>query len=261
MFVDFARQRSPVAFSSMSDNEVLEQLSPSIAHDMAGADGDVFTFAKDMAAFELAWGGAIMAEVYSITAMVLPSRGGDKKSSWGTYSMPGAQAPLQKRQQVKSEKPLEPEPEKTSTAMGSVESSTAPMTSLKSSNQTGPLPGILPACFSSKSSCESTTNNCTGHGSCTLAYTNKDADSDSGAPCYQCACKATVEGEGEKTKTTYWSGPACQKQDVSTAFWLLALFTVGLIGLIGFAVGNLVTMGAEELPSVIGAGVSGPVKR
>ncbi|GAB7363859.1 hypothetical protein MBLNU230_g4423t1 [Neophaeotheca triangularis] len=261
LFVDFARQRLPAAFSSMSDDQVKEQLSPSISHPMTVIDGDMFVIAKDMDAFEQAWSTAVLSKSYSVTALLLPTHGGDKKSSWGTYSMPNAEAMLRKRQQSSTEKPLEPEPETSSTAMGSVESSTAPVTSFKSSNQSEPLPGILPACFSSKSSCESTTNNCTGHGSCSLAYTNKDVDSDSGIPCYQCACKASVEGSDEKRKTTYWSGPACQKQDVSTAFWLLALFTVGLIGLISFAVGNLVSMGSEELPSVIGAGVGGPTAK
>ena len=44
-------------------------------------------------------------------------------------------------------------------------------------------------------------------------------------------------------------------------FWLLALFSVGMVGLVSFAVGQVMGMGGEELPSVIGAGVSGPVAR
>ena len=43
--------------------------------------------------------------------------------------------------------------------------------------------------------------------------------------------------------TTYWGGPACQKKDVSVQFWLLALFTVALVGLISFAVGQVWSMG------------------
>lgn len=62
-------------------------------------------------------------------------------------------------------------------------------------------------------------------------------------------------------KTTYWAGSACQKRDVSVEFWLLALFTVAMVGVVGFAVGSIWGMGEEQLPSVIGAGVSGPVRR
>jgi hypothetical protein len=34
-----------------------------------------------------------------------------------------------------------------------------------------------------------------------------------------------------------------------------------MVFLVSFAVGSVMSMGSEELPSVIGAGVSGPVKR
>ena len=61
--------------------------------------------------------------------------------------------------------------------------------------------------------------------------------------------------------TTVWAGPACQKKDISMEFWLIALFTVGLVSAVTFAVGNLWSMGEQELPSVIGAGVSGPTAR
>ena len=44
-------------------------------------------------------------------------------------------------------------------------------------------------------------------------------------------------------------------------FWLIALFSVGMVGLVSFAIGQIMTMGGEELPSVIGAGVSGPAPR
>ena len=64
-----------------------------------------------------------------------------------------------------------------------------------------------------------------------------------------------------KESTTYWGGPACQKKDVSVEFWMIALFSVAMVGLISFAVGSVWSMGDDELPSVIGAGVSGPVAR
>jgi len=58
-------------------------------------------------------------------------------------------------------------------------------------------------------------------------------------------------------KTTRWTGPACQKKDVSFEFWLLASVTVGLLSVIAWGIGLLMQMGGQELPSVIGAGVAG----
>ena len=162
-------------------------------------------------------------------------------AEWGTYSMP----PHLKRE----EKPLEQGPPQP------VASTTKPNTLLA----TSPLPGILPACYPSESTCNTLTRNCTGHGKCALKYI--DTSPEPKKPCYACACSPTVREKDGKTQTTYWGGPACQKRDVSMQFWLLALFSVGMVGLVSFAVGQVMGMGAEELPSVIGAGVSGPVAR
>lgn len=128
---------------------------------------------------------------------------------------------------------------------------------------TSPLPGILPACFPSLSACNSATRNCTGHGECSLAYKDSTAGDESpNRRCYACTCSPTkVEGSDGKTSTQYWGGPACQKKDISVQFWMIVLFTVGLVGLVSFAIGQVWSMGDEELPSVIGAGVSGPVAR
>lgn len=164
----------------------------------------------------------------------------DDKSQWASgYSMPNAQT-LAKRQDT---------------------TSFSTLVTRQDNSQNSPLPGILPACYTSQSDCESTTRNCTGHGSCKLLYTDKSHGDDS-RPCYACACSATVteNSQGQKS-TTYWGGPACQKKDISLQFWLLALFSVGLVSLITFAIGNLWSMGEETLPSVIGAGVSGPTAR
>lgn len=57
-------------------------------------------------------------------------------------------------------------------------------------------------------------------------------------------------------KTTQWAGPACQKKDISTPFWLLGGTTVALVFAVGWGMSLLYAMGSEELPSVIGAGVS-----
>jgi len=48
----------------------------------------------------------------------------------------------------------------------------------------------------------------------------------------------------------------CQKEDISTQFWLIAGFTITIIGAVTFAIGLLFSVGEEKLPGVIGAGVS-----
>jgi len=60
---------------------------------------------------------------------------------------------------------------------------------------------------------------------------------------------------------TYWGGPACQKKDISVQFWLFVGSGIILAFLVSAGIGMLYSMGSEELPSVIGAGVSGPVRK
>lgn len=57
-------------------------------------------------------------------------------------------------------------------------------------------------------------------------------------------------------KTIRWGGNMCQKKDVSIPFWLLTGFTIAIVGMITFAIGLLYSVGEEQLPGVIGAGVS-----
>lgn len=60
------------------------------------------------------------------------------------------------------------------------------------------------------------------------------------------------------TKSVQWGGTACEKKDISVEFWLFASFGVAMTALVAGGIGMLYSMGAEELPSVIGAGVAGP---
>lgn len=62
-------------------------------------------------------------------------------------------------------------------------------------------------------------------------------------------------------KTTYFGGPACNKKDIVMPFWLIGGTSVFLIFVVSWGMGLLYSMGSEELPSVIGAGVSGPKAR
>jgi hypothetical protein len=140
--------------------------------------------------------------------------------------------------------------------------------SISLANDTSPVRGILPSCFNSKSACEKQTHGCSGHGECKLLHKGKGSGKDQQSlDCYGCACVPTVEHSGEdkgmetKRKVTYWGGPACQKKDISVQFWLFVMVGVTLAFLVSSGIGMLYSMGSEELPSVIGAGVSGPVKK
>lgn len=133
-----------------------------------------------------------------------------------------------------------------------------PITTFQQQNTTPPL-GILPACYSTMDDCIRTTHNCSGHGQCFLKYKDRSASGRSEGACYACGCKASrYELDEGGSQVTYWAGPACQKKDISTEFWLLGGTVLGLLGAITWGVGLLYSMGSQELPSVLGAGVAGP---
>ena len=113
-----------------------------------------------------------------------------------------------------------------------------------------PLGIYLPACFSSGDACNNATNNCSSHGSCSRKYSS----------CYACKCGRTVvqQNDDGTTKSVQWGGSACEKKDISAPFFLFAGFSVAMVGLIAGVIGMVFSMGQEELPSVIGAGVAGP---
>jgi hypothetical protein len=114
----------------------------------------------------------------------------------------------------------------------------------------------IPFRFPSLSECESGTKNCTGHGKC---FRVLNSGGEERTELYSCKCKPTVVTTKDGKNSTYqWAGNACQKIDVSTPFWLLAGTSIFLFTVISLGIGMLYTMGNEELPSVIGAGVSGP---
>lgn len=252
LFVDLVKQSDPASFSHMDDAELYAALSEDSKH---SAEGDMFHVAKSVADLRATFTKLAKTDEWSITALMMPfaeikdtgfmSHG----SHWGTYEMPGAPSPLKKRMQVKEEPLTEIHNFRPASSFS------APIPAV-AANNTKSLAGILPGCFSSQSACESATRNCTDHGRCTKKYHDGTATRN-GVDCYVCACTATKNGQ----KTTKWGGPACQKKDVSVEFWLIVLFTVGLIGLIGFAIGTIWEMGQQDLPSVIGAGVSGPTAR
>ncbi|KAJ9190891.1 hypothetical protein DTO164E3_9107 [Paecilomyces variotii] len=116
---------------------------------------------------------------------------------------------------------------------------------------------LMPVCYLSDSACVEATNNCSGHGHCYRKYGSKDESARS--DCYACKCVETVEkGKDGSVRTIQWGGPACQKKDVSTPFFLLAGITLAIVFAIASGIGMLFNVGQQELPSVIGAGVGAP---
>ncbi|KAK3309357.1 uncharacterized protein B0T15DRAFT_405548 [Chaetomium strumarium] len=119
----------------------------------------------------------------------------------------------------------------------------------------------IPQCFASYDGCMAQTNSCSGHGECANKYGGNTTSSASAASCFACVCKASVvePGDGARAqgrRTVHWGGNMCQKEDVSVEFWLIAGFTVTIVGAVTFAIGLLFNVGEEKLPGVIGAGVS-----
>ena len=134
---------------------------------------------------------------------------------------------------------------------------------LKTSNASfddEPITGVPALCYSSLDSCISSTKNCSGHGECYKKYGSAD-DTDASRACYTCGCIAqnetfSMENGKRGFIITNWGGAACQKSDVSGPFWLIATFSVVMVGLVSWAIGLLFSIGEEKLPGVIGAGVS-----
>ncbi|KAK3397525.1 hypothetical protein B0T20DRAFT_412563 [Sordaria brevicollis] len=132
----------------------------------------------------------------------------------------------------------------------------------KSSLQTA-AQKTIPQCFTSKKSCQDQTNHCSAHGECMNKWAGQNGTSESDGPgCWACKCLATkVTREDDPSfpdwglKLKHWGGPMCQKEDVSTQFWLIAGSTITLIGAVAFSIGLLFNVGEEKMPGVLGAGV------
>jgi hypothetical protein len=186
----------------------------------------------------------IKHEATNVIVILLPSTS-SSKSTYGNYDMPDSSI---KRRQFE-------EPITLNMPYGKTE-----RISISASNSSKLITGILPPCFSTLEVCNDRTNKCSGHGKC---Y-KKRGNPSGGEACFACGCSATnqtfthgAEGSERKgVKLIYWGGAACQKQDVSGPFWLLAIFTIVGVGLITWAIGLLYAVGEEKLPGVIGAGVS-----
>ncbi|POS86116.1 hypothetical protein EPUL_001587 [Erysiphe pulchra] len=130
------------------------------------------------------------------------------------------------------------------------------ISALNSSKKT--FKSLLPLCFNSLDTCISSTKNCSGHGECM----SKSGEHDKQGACFTCKCRATNEtvtwakGTKKGWKIGYWGGSACHKEDVSSIFWLISIFTIVMLGVVTWGITMLFSIGEESLPGVIGAGVS-----
>ena len=197
---------------------------------------------------------------FPITVVLMPASSSKSKreaSPYGTYELPS----VRQASREPTEALLSSSAQTTPNVVSDLEDFP---TILQSSNKITPVRGILPACFIYLDLCQTTTNNCSGHGSCVKLHNgSKDLGT---SDCYSCSCSPTIvditeEGKEKKFKVTEWGGPACQKRDISVPFFLFAFSGIVLAGLVAAIIGLMYTMGNEELPSVIGAGVSGPVRK
>lgn len=128
------------------------------------------------------------------------------------------------------------------------------------SNRTLPKTTIS-TCWRSKDTCDLNTASCSAHGKCVKKYSEQLSDDETGAECWACACTPTVQNTTDGQKTTYWGGPACQKKDISMPFFLFAGFTIAALATLSYGIGLLYSIGEEDLPSVLGAGVAPPSRK
>lgn len=175
--------------------------------------------------------------------VLIPEAPKTSRHSYGSYDMP---AQKQANKRAVSEAPLfyqaRPSSEHKDVIAARVSSNTSEL-----------VRGVIPACFSSLDACITGTKNCSSHGQCGRKF-----KSDEATACFTCACSATTEynDDGKAIDITHWGGGACQKKDISGPFWLIAISTVVLVGIVTWGIGMLFSIGEEELPGVIGAGVS-----
>ncbi|KAK2741050.1 hypothetical protein FQN57_005787 [Myotisia sp. PD_48] len=117
----------------------------------------------------------------------------------------------------------------------------------------------IPICYNTNATCVEGTNSCSGHGHC---YRKRSSGSKSEKvnDCYACKCSRTVvrKNSDGTVKTVQWGGPDCSKKDISMHFWLIGGLSIFLIYLVAYGIGLLFSIGSEELPSVLSAGVAPP---
>lgn len=204
---------------------------------------------------------------FAFTIVMMPASSSHTKRAanpWGTYELPSLREARRENPEMILSSNAAPS---TSPAPPVTDLEDFPVIVNQASNESA-VRGILPSCFDTLSACQKRTHNCSSHGECKLLHKGRGSGSERQTlDCYGCACSPTIQhvdedkGMESKRKVTYWGGPACQKKDISVQFWLFVAVGVVLAFLVSSGIGMLYSMGSEELPSVIGAGVSGPVRK
>ncbi|TVY76048.1 putative endoplasmic reticulum membrane protein [Lachnellula suecica] len=222
-----------------------------IHFDLGGKDGSKIEELMEAQKRLIQWA---KKEEMNTMVVLIPDSARSSKSfkTYGSYEMP-SQARLGARQaeEIMSETP----PASSSPAMSK---SKQVKTSNSTGNTGGPVLGVPALCHQSMEACNNATNGCSGHGECYKKFGTPGKSA-----CFTCGCVAQNEtfaygnnGEKRGFRLVEYGGAACQKRDVSSAFWLIATSSVVMMGLVGWAIGMLFSIGEEKLPGVIGAGVS-----
>ena len=173
------------------------------------------------------------------------------ENPYGAYTVPGGHATFSSREQQMEEPLYTPHPV-VSPPMSFVQTQ-------KLGSPSGRPKTTMPICHTTEALCMNVTLACSGHGSCYRKFTDRSKNDTAGIDCWACGCTSTVRTNKDGSiKTTSWGGPACQKKDISAPFFLIAGFTVAIVTVVAWGIGLMYSIGQEELPSVIGAGVTGP---
>lgn len=119
--------------------------------------------------------------------------------------------------------------------------------------------GAVSECYATYNSCVAATGNCSGHGICNDPAFKTDDDGNVIEPkegtaiCFACQCKGT---RGESGSVTRWAGDMCDKVDYSVPFTLFVGFAIFMLAIVVAAVKLVYSIGEEDLPGVLSAGVS-----
>ena len=240
--------------------------TPQELHNVKGAPDEAYKIevARLAASLKALPALAKQSELESILILFPPSSDSGKRSSTAIYG----DLSFTRRQPLEQQLELPPivvpssSSSKSSTKTTSISSPSATPTHSKNASHLLPSKGPLPVCYNSLEHCKERTNRCSGHGRCFEKFKSPPQEDDLRKSCWACQCGTTIilpnsRNENKGNKTIYWGGAACQKKDVSGPLFLLVAMTILLVGAVTWGIGLLYSIGQEELPSVIGAGVSG----
>lgn len=199
-------------------------------------------------------------EQESIVVLFPPWKGAEQSMDpYGDYGITSTPS-LAKRS---SEEPLESAAAAASSPSSAATTTPKPSNPFSSNKNSTARRGFVPVCHGTLEACQAATGNCTGHGTCQKKYSFSASNAEDGKgktkDCFACQCSPSVLRDSDTRVTTvHWGGNACQKQDISMPFFLLAGISIFIVAAVSWGIGLLFSVGQEQLPSVIGAGVAAP---